>query len=87
MCKTLIQTLSQDARDLFSDEAHFYISRNVTKQNMYNCKSKNPKLVHERHLHGDKVTVWSAISSEFAPLGLISLRKKIKFLPSILGRM
>lgn len=63
-CETLIQNLPQDACVLFSDEAHFHISGSVNKQNMRYWSSENPRVIHKRPLHSDKVTVWCAISSE-----------------------
>lgn len=63
-CETLIGDLPHDARVLFSDEAHFHNSGAVNKQNMRYWSVANPRVVHERPLHSDKVTVWCAISSE-----------------------
>lgn len=64
ICETLIQTLSQVPRVLFSDEVHLYISRSVTKQHMRYWSNENPKLIHTRFLYSDKVIVWRAISSK-----------------------
>jgi hypothetical protein len=63
-CETFIADLPHDAVVLFSDEAHFHISGVVNKQNMRYWSGANPRVVHERPLHSDKVTVWCAISSE-----------------------
>jgi len=45
----------------FSDEAHFHISGCVNKQNMHYCSGANPREIHQRPLHSDRVTVWSAV--------------------------
>jgi len=48
---------------LMSDEAHFHLSGFVNKQNFRYWSAINPRELHERPLHGSKVTVWCAISS------------------------
>ncbi|PNF39027.1 hypothetical protein B7P43_G04846 [Cryptotermes secundus] len=60
-CKTLLETLPFDALVFFSDEAHFHLSGYVNKQNMRYWSSNNPRELHERPLHSDKVTVWCAV--------------------------
>ena len=67
---TLIQTISEvlvdslpnDALVFFSDEAHFHLSGCVNKRNMWCWSERNPRELHERSLHSDRVTVWCAIS-------------------------
>lgn len=63
-CELLIGNLPQDALVFFSDEAHFHISGCVNKQNMRYWSGENPREIHERPLHSDRVTVWCAISME-----------------------
>ena len=46
----------------FSDEAHFHLSDCVNKQNMQYLSERNPRELHERPLHLDRVMVWCAIS-------------------------
>ncbi|PNF29317.1 hypothetical protein B7P43_G07822 [Cryptotermes secundus] len=60
--ETLLETLPPDALVFFSDEAHFHISGYVNKQNMCYWSGNNPRELHERPLHSDKVTVWCAVS-------------------------
>ncbi|PNF39387.1 hypothetical protein B7P43_G13223 [Cryptotermes secundus] len=60
-CETLLETLPPDALVFFSDEAHFHISGYVNKQNMCYWSGNNPRELHERPLHSDKVTVWCAL--------------------------
>ncbi|PNF15158.1 hypothetical protein B7P43_G14820 [Cryptotermes secundus] len=61
-CETLLETLPPDTLAFFSDEAHFHISGHVNKQNVHYRSGNNPKELHERPLHSDKVTVWCALS-------------------------
>ena len=58
----MIERLPDDAVVFFSDEAHFHISGCVNKQNMRYWSSANPREIHQRLLHSDRVTVWCAIS-------------------------
>ena len=46
-----------------SDEAHFYLTGYMNKQNYHYYAYSNPKEVHEHPLHSSKVTVWCAVSS------------------------
>jgi hypothetical protein len=46
-----------------SNEAHFHLSRFVNKQIFRYWSATNPIELHERPLHGSKVTVWCVISS------------------------
>ncbi|PNF42004.1 hypothetical protein B7P43_G12994 [Cryptotermes secundus] len=62
VCETLLETLPPDALVFFSDEAHFHLSGYVNKQNMRYWSGNNPRDLHERPLHSDKVTVWCALS-------------------------
>lgn len=64
-CENFIENLPEDAHIFFSDEAHFHISGCVNKQNMRYWSSENPREIHERPLHSDKVTVWCAICAEY----------------------
>ena len=48
----------------FSDEAHFYLNGQVNKQNCRFWGKEKPDVYLEKPLHGDKVTVWVALSSE-----------------------
>ncbi|PNF24557.1 hypothetical protein B7P43_G05389 [Cryptotermes secundus] len=61
-CETLLENLPPDALVSFSDEAHFHLSGYVNNQNMRYLSSNNPRELHERPLHSDKVTVWCALS-------------------------
>ena len=45
---------------LFSDEAHFTMDGFVNKQNCRIWGDENPRVIHEKSLHPQKVTVWCA---------------------------
>lgn len=47
----------------FSDEAHFYLNNAVNKQNFRFWGTDKPNMYAEKPLHGEKVTVWAALSS------------------------
>lgn len=63
-CETLLDNLPPNAVVFFSDEAHFHISGCVNKQNMRYWSETNPREIHQKPLHSDRVTVWTAISRE-----------------------
>lgn len=48
----------------FSDEAHFYLNGQINKQNCRFWGKEKPDIYLEKPLHGDKVTVWAALSSD-----------------------
>ena len=60
--------LSAEDEDLvknirMSDEAHFHASGFVNKQNFHYWSQANPRALHEKPLHSQKVTVWCAMSA------------------------
>ena len=61
-CEQLVDTLPNGTLVFFSDEAHFHLSGCVNKQNMRYWSERNPRELHERPLHSDRVTVWCAMS-------------------------
>ena len=48
---------------IFSDEAYFYLSESINKQNKRMCLDSRPIDWIERPLHDEKVLVWCAISA------------------------
>jgi len=46
-----------------SDEAHFHLSGFVNKQNFLYWSQANPRALHEKPLHSQKVTVWCGLSA------------------------
>ena len=46
-----------------SDEAHFHLSGYVNKQNFRYWSESNPRSLHEKPLHSERVTVWCAITN------------------------
>lgn len=47
---------------IFSDEAHFHLDGYVNRQNYRFWGSENPRLVVEKSLHPQRVTVWAAMT-------------------------
>lgn len=45
-----------------SDEAHFHLDGHVNKQNCRYWAKENPRELHQKPLHSQKVTVWCALS-------------------------
>jgi hypothetical protein len=58
-CEAFLETLPDDALVFFSDEAHFYLSGCVNKQNW---SDNYPRELNEKPLHCEGVTVWCALS-------------------------
>ncbi|GFV81958.1 transposable element Tc3 transposase [Trichonephila clavipes] len=48
-------------RNLFSDEAHFWLNGYVNKQNCRIWSEANPQVYVETALHLEKLTVWCAL--------------------------
>ncbi|KAL1497172.1 hypothetical protein ABEB36_008172 [Hypothenemus hampei] len=61
-CEEFLERLPDDAIVFFSDEAHFHLSGCVNRQNMRYWSDANPRELHERPLHCERVTVWCALS-------------------------
>jgi hypothetical protein len=66
-CETILKNVPCDAVVLTSDEAHFHLSGYVNKQNFRYWARQNPRELHQRPLHSERVTVWCAV----AQFGLI----------------
>ena len=52
---------NENAFIIMSDEAHFHLSGEVSKQNLHSWASENPLHIHKKLLHSEHVTVWCAI--------------------------
>ena len=65
-CRNVLHMINTDDQFLnnliMTDEAHFYLSGFVNKQNFRYWAPENPCLIHENPLHSQKVTVWCAVS-------------------------
>ena len=46
-----------------TDEAHFYLSVSLNRQNDRAWADSNPQIIDERPLHSQKVTVWCVVAS------------------------
>ncbi|GFV88869.1 uncharacterized protein TNCV_4609141 [Trichonephila clavipes] len=55
-------------RNLFSDEAHFWLNGYVNKQNFRIWSEANPQVYVETPLHPEKLTVWCALWAGGIPL-------------------
>jgi len=64
---------------IMSDEARFHVNGSVNKQNFRYWAAQNPHEVHERPLHGPKVTVWCAIG-KVGVIGLYFFLRKMGLL-------
>ena len=67
--ETMLQMFEEDPELVIvtSDEAHFHLNGNVNKQNFRYWSPMNPRQLHERTVHCDRVTVSAAV----AKLGVI----------------
>ena len=58
-CEDMLQRLSNDGtlleRIVFSDEAHFHLSGQVTRHNAHVYARENPKAFITKHLHSERV--------------------------------
>ena len=43
---------------IFSDEAHFHLDGFVNRQNCRIWGEENPRVIHEKQMHPQRVTVW-----------------------------
>jgi len=68
--ETMLQMFEEDPKLVIvtSDEAHFHLNGNVNKQNFRYWSLMNPRQLHERLLHCDRVTVWAAVT-KFGVIG------------------
>jgi hypothetical protein len=48
---------------LMMDEAHFYLCGNVSSQNCHYWATENPRNIHQKPLHSEKVTLWCGVVS------------------------
>jgi hypothetical protein len=55
--EAILENVPADANMLSSVEAHFHLSGCVNKQNFRYWAADNRRQLHERPLHGDRVTV------------------------------
>jgi len=65
---------------IMSDEAHFHLSGEVNKQNLRYWASENSLNTHEKPLHSERVTVWSAFGI-FGIIGPYNIFVNMKMVP------
>jgi len=68
LCQQILLPIPPTSTVFCSDEAHFYISGTVNKQNFRYWAANNLPQLHERPLHSPKVTVWCGVS-QFGVIG------------------
>jgi hypothetical protein len=49
--------------DLMTDEANFHFCGNVSSQNCRYWATENPRDIHQKPLHSEKVSVWRGVAS------------------------
>jgi hypothetical protein len=60
-CEAILENVPADPDVLSSDEAYFHLSGCINKQNFRYWAADNPRQLHERPLHSERVTVWCGI--------------------------
>jgi hypothetical protein len=59
----LIGSLSNNAINLMTDEAHFHLSGCVNEQNFRYRAKENPQQLHQQSLHSARVAVWCGVAN------------------------
>ena len=62
-CKDILENVPADTILITSDKAHFHLSGFVNKQNFRYWSESNPRELHERPLHSERVTVWCEVAN------------------------
>jgi len=65
VCEVLLNALVNDHLNhiLMMDEANFHLCGNVNSQNCRYWATENPRIIHQKPLHSEKVTVWCGVAS------------------------
>ena len=74
-CLDILKHVPANAVLITSDEAHFHLSGYVNKQNFCYWSESNPRFLHEKPLHSERVIVWCAVAN-FGVWDPYFLRKK-----------
>jgi hypothetical protein len=72
--QNVLVIVADDAAIALSDDAHFHFSGCVSKQNFCYWSDANPRQLHERPLHSERLTVWCCVGS-FCVTGPYSFEK------------
>jgi hypothetical protein len=63
VCKALLNALDNNLNHiLMMDEANFHLCGNVSSQNSRYWATKNPRDIHQKPLHSEKVIVWCGVA-------------------------
>jgi hypothetical protein len=65
VCEVLLNALDNDDRNhvLMTNEASFHLRGNVISQNCRYWSTENPRNIHQKPLHSEKVIVWCGVTS------------------------
>ena len=75
-CYQMLETIAEEDVLITTDEAHFYLSGAINKQNYRHWSSENPNIIHQKPLHSQKVTVWCAVS-KFEDLTSFKMQRRL----------
>jgi len=65
LCEVLLNTLDNDDLNhvLMTDEANFHVCGNVSSQNYCYWATENPRDIHQKTFHSEKVIFWCGVAS------------------------
>jgi len=65
VCEVLLNALDNDDLNqvLMTEEANFHLCGDVNSQNCRYWSTENPRDIHQKPLHSEKVTVWCGVAS------------------------
>jgi hypothetical protein len=64
VCEVMLDALDNDDLNhvLMTDEANFHLCGNVNSQNCHYWATENPRDIHQKPLHSDKIIVWCGVA-------------------------
>jgi hypothetical protein len=65
VCDVLLNALDNDDLNhvLMTDEANFHLCDNASSQNCRYWATENPRDIHQKPLHSEKVIIWCGVAS------------------------
>jgi len=63
VCEVLLKALDNDDRNhvLMPGEANFHLCGNASSQNCRNWATENPRDIHQKPLHSEKIIFWCGV--------------------------